>query len=265
MSVGRRRILAFARRAWRQQRSTAVWLAAVVGGVLGVVVFLGSGGANTLPELSELIPTEGTGLVSVHDDGGFLPMTAYVLTMAPAVLGMLVAVVATLTLPGVVADDVSGGGIEVLLAGPIPRRSLFIAYLGAGLLLTAASWVVATVSFALAMAATAMVLGVSVTVSVAYVAAIVVVPLSMAIWSSTVTLFGALLYPGSLESKAGLNGGPIRLLAMLPALVAVPSVLLLPGWVLAALACVLVGTTAASAVLVALTARGFRSTRVLSA
>ncbi|MBM9463794.1 hypothetical protein JL108_10075 [Aeromicrobium sp. YIM 150415] len=265
MSVGRRRILAFARRAWRQQRSTAVWLAAVVGGVLGVVVFLGSGGANTLPELSELIPTEGTGLVSVHDDGGFLPMTAYVLTMAPAVLGMLVAVVATLTLPGVVADDVSGGGIEVLLAGPIPRRSLFIAYLGAGLLLTAASWVVATVSFALAMAATAVVLGVSVTVSVAYVAAIVVVPLSMAIWSSTVTLFGALLYPGSLESKAGLNGGPIRLLAMLPALVAVPSVLLLPGWVLAALACVLVGTTAASAVLVALTARGFRSTRVLSA
>ena len=265
MSVGRRRILAFARRAWRQQRSTAVWLAAVVGGVLGVVVFLGSGGANTLPELSELIPTEGTGLVSVHDDGGFLPMTAYVLTMAPAVLGMLVAVVATLTLPGVVADDVSGGGIEVLLAGPIPRRSLFIAYLGAGLLLTAASWVVATVSFALAMAATAMVLGVSVTVSVAYVAAIVVVPLSMAIWSSTVTLFGALLYPGSLESKAGLNGGPIRLLAMLPALVAVPSVLLLPGWVLAAIACVLVGTTAASAVLVALTARGFRSTRVLSA
>ncbi|TSD55408.1 hypothetical protein [Aeromicrobium piscarium] len=266
MSVGRRRILAFARRAWRQQRSTAVWLAAVVGGVLGVVVFLGSGGANTLPELSELIPTEGTGLVSVHDDdGGFLPMTAYVLTMAPAVLGMLVAVVATLTLPGVVADDVSGGGIEVLLAGPIPRRSLFIAYLGAGLLLTAASWVVATVSFALAMAATAVVLGVSVTVSVAYVAALVVVPLSMAIWSSTVTLFGALLYPGSLESKAGLNGGPIRLLAMLPALVAVPSVLLLPGWVVTALGLVLVGTIAASAVLVVLTARGFRSTRVLSA
>ncbi len=265
MSVGRDRILAFARRAWRQQRSTAVWLAAVVGGLLGVVVFLGSGGANTLSELSDLIPTEETGLVAVHDDGGFLPMTAYVLTMAPAVLGMLVAVVATLTLPGVVADDVSGGGIEALLAGPIPRRSLFIAYLGAGLLLTAASWAVATLSFALVASVTAGVLGVSLSVSVAYVVALVVVPLSMAIWSATVTLFGALLYPGSLESKAGLNGGPIRLAAMLPALIAVPSVLLLPSWVMAALGLVLVGTIAASAVLIVLTARGFRSTRVLSA
>lgn len=177
---------------------------------------------------------------------------------------MLVAVVATLTLPGVTADDISGGGIEVLLAGPVPRRALFHSYLGAGLLLTAASWVVATATFGVAAAVAVLVLDMSVTLSPAFVVALVVVPSSMAVWSATATLFGALLYPGSLETKAGMNGGPIRLLAVLPAMIAVPTVLLLPTWVLPALVLVLVVTVVASAALVALTARGFRSTKVLS-
>ncbi|WP_145943819.1 hypothetical protein [Corynebacterium glyciniphilum] len=258
------RSAAFARRAWQQQRSTAVWLAAVIGGLLAVLIFAGPGGMNTAG-LDDLIPAQGTGLVSVHDgEGDLLPVTTYLLSMAPAILGMLVAVVATLTLPGVTADDISGGGIEVLLAGPVPRRALFRSYLGAGLLLTAASWVVATVVFGVTAAVTVLVLDMSVTLSPAFVVALVVVPFSMAVWSATATLFGALLYPGSLETKAGMNGGPIRLLAVLPAMIAVPTVLLLPTWVLSALVLVLVLTVVASAALVTLTARGFRSTKVLS-
>ncbi|MGJ0184239.1 hypothetical protein [Corynebacterium glyciniphilum] len=258
------RSTAFARRAWQQQRSTAVWLAAVIGGLLAVLIFAGPGGMNTAG-LDDLIPAEGTGLVSVRDTGGdLLPVTTYLLSMAPAILGMLVAVVATLTLPGVTADDISGGGIEVLLAGPVPRRALFRSYLGAGLLLTAASWIVATATFGIAATVTLLALDMSVTLSLAFGVALIVVPFSMAVWSATATLFGALLYPGSLETKAGMNGGPIRLLAVLPAMIAVPTVLLLPTWVLPALVLVLVVTVVASAALVALTARGFRSTKVLS-
>lgn len=260
----RNRVRAFARRAWIQQGTTAIWLAALVGGALGVLVFLGSGGMNTLANMPDLIPSDPDGLVAVRDTAGeFLPMTSYLLTMTPAILGMLVAIVATLTLPGVVADDISGGGIEVLLAGPIPRRRLFSAYLGAALLLTAVAWIVAMLTFVLAATITSLIVGASVSLSPTYGVALVVVPLSMGVWSATATLFGALLYPSSLDTKAGLNGGPIRLVAMLPALIAVPSVLFLPEWVLPALGAVLVVTLLASFLVIRLTARGFRSTRVL--
>lgn len=258
------RSAAFAKRAWKQQRSTAVWLAAIVGAALGMVVFIGAGEMHAIANLSDLIPGQ-TGLVTVHDnDGTVVPMTTYLMTMTPAILGMLIAVVATLTLPGVVADDISGGGIEVLLASPIPRRALFTAYLGAGLLLTAASWGVATLSFGVAATLTASIIGATTTLSFAYIAALIILPLSMGVWSATATLFGALLYPGSLESKAGMNGGPIRLLAIFPALIIVPALLVFPSATLAMLAVVLAVTIAASVLVIFLTARGFRSTRVLS-
>lgn len=260
----RRRVLAFARRAWIQQGPASVWLAALVGGALGVLVFLGSSGINTLANMPDLIPSDPDGLIAASDSGGtFLPMTSYLLTMTPAILGMLVAIVATLTLPGVVADDISGGGIEALLAGPIPRRHLFSAYLSAALLLTAMAWIVAMLGFLIAAVITALIIDASVSPSVTYGIALVVVPLSMGVWSATATLFGALLYPSSLDTKTGLNGGPIRLVAMLPALIVVPSILLLPEWVLLALGLVLAVTLLASLVLIRLTAKGFRSTRVL--
>lgn len=259
------RSTAFAKRAWKQQRSTAVWLAAIVGAALGIIVFIGAGEMNAITNLSDLLPGQQTGLVTVQDsDGTVVPMTTYLMTMTPAILGMLIAVVATLTLPGVVADDISGGGIEVLLASPIPRRALFTAYLGAGLLLTAASWGVATLSFGVAAALTASIIGATATLSFAYIAALIILPLSMGVWSAAATLFGALLYPGSLESKAGMNGGPIRLLAIFPALIIVPAILVFPSATLAMLAIVLAFTIAASVLVIFLTARGFRSSRVLS-
>lgn len=258
-----RRVAALTRRAWIQQGTVTVWLAALVGAGLGVLVLLGVGGATTLTDSPELVPNTPDALASIRDaDGAFLPMASYLLVMTPALLGMLVAVVATLTLPGVVADDITGGGIEVLLAGPIPRRSLFTAYLGAGLVLSFAAWAIATGTFTLAALITAAVIGASLTMSWVFVVALLVVPLSMCLWSATATLFGALLYPRSLDSRAGINGGPIRLLAILPALIAVPSVLL-PSQVLPGLGLVLVVTVVASVVVLRLTARRFRSTRVL--
>lgn len=260
----RPRVLAFARRAWIQQGATTVALAAVAGGLIGLLVFLGTAGVNTLTTTPGLIPGSPDGLAAVQDPSGeFLPLTSYLLTMAPAILGMLVAVVATLTLPGVVADDIRGGGIEALLAAPIPRRRLFLAYLGASLVLTGAAWSVAMLGFVGVGGITALVNGVTVSLSVAFVVAVFIIPLAMGVWSATVTLYGALLYPGSLDTKAGLNGGPIRLIAMLPAMITVPSILLLPDHVLPALAAVLAVTLPASAGIMCLAARGFRSTRVL--
>ncbi|MGQ2914247.1 hypothetical protein [Microbacterium aurantiacum] len=263
-SLPRRRIFALTKRAWLQQRSTALWLALIIGGVSGVLPFVTAGGMNGVTELSDLIPSLATGMVSVRDaDGELLTLTSYMLLMMPVFLGVLVAMIATLTLPGVVADDVSGGGIEVLLASPVPRRSLFSAYLAAGLTLTAASWIVALVGFAVTATATATILGVSVTPTVPFIAALIVLSLSMGVWSAVATLFGALLYPGSLESKAGMNGGPIRLLALAPSLLTVPSVLFLAEWVLPALGGVLLLTVLATFLMIRLTARGFRSARVL--
>lgn len=262
--VIRRRVTAFARRAWIQQGRTTVWLAALVGGSLGVLVLLGTGGDNTLGNSADLIPHSADGFVSIRDQSGeFLPMASYMLLMTPAILGMLVAVVATLTLPGVVADDITGGGIEVLLAGPIPRRSLFTAYLGAALLLASAAWLIAMSAFAVAATLTAIAIGAAVSMSWLYVIALLGIPFAMGVWSAAATLFGALLYPRSLDSRAGMNGGPIRLLAILPALIAVPSVLTTPEWALPALGLTFVVTAFASAAMVRFAARGFRSTRVL--
>lgn len=260
----RNRVRAFTRRAWIQQSITTIWIATLVGGAFGVIVFLDSGGMNALASMPDLIPNDPDGLVAVSDaDGEFLPVTSYLLTMTPAMLGTLVALVATLTLPGVVADDVSNGGIEVLLAGPIPRQRLFSSYLGAALVMTGVAWSIAMLAFTIAAVITSTIVGATVSLSLTYSAALVVIPLSMGVWSATATLFGALLYPNSLDSKAGLNGGPIRLVAMLPALVAVPSVLFLPECVMLALGAILVVTLLASFLVIRLTARGFRSTRVL--
>jgi len=260
------RSLAFARRAWRQQRSTAVWLAAVAGAALGVMVFAGTQNLAGASWPGEIGQDAGAGIVTVHDAAGtFAPMTTYLMTMTPAILGMLVALIATLTIPGVVADDVGGGAIEALLASPIPRRRLFDAYLGAGLWMTAASWAVATVTFAGAAAFAAFAGGLDVRLTSAYTAALIVVPLSMGLWSSAATLLGALLYPGSLESKAGMNGGPIRLLAVLPGLLIVPAILLQSSWIVPMLGALLAATLTGSAVLVRVTALGFRSSKVLGA
>ncbi|WP_150463248.1 ABC-2 transporter permease [Nesterenkonia ebinurensis] len=260
-----KRVMAFARRAWIQQRNTALWLAALVGGACGVVLFLGIGNIAEIGDLPELMAAGSSDLVTVLDASGEEQiMTSYMLLMAPPILGALVAIVATLTLPGVVADDIEGGGIEVLLAGPIPRRALFTAYLGASLVLTAASWIVATAAFLITGGIMVLIQDLSVSFQLPYFAALIVLPLAMTIWSATSTLFGALLYPGSLESKAGMNGGPIRLLAMAPALVAVPSVMLLSDWVLLVLIVIAAAVVAATIVIIRLTARGFRSTKVLS-
>ncbi|WP_424348192.1 hypothetical protein [Kocuria sp. CH-021] len=242
----------------------ALWLSALIGAGYAVLIFLTPGSVELMPDVREALGLLTTDLAAVRDLGGEVePMSSYLLAMAPALLGALVGVVATLTLPGVVADDVNGGGIEVLLASPIPRRDLFRAYLGAGLLLACASCAAATSSFGVALTIGAVLAGMSVTVTVPYLLALIVLPLSMGVWSASVTLFGALLHPKTLESRAGMNGGPIRLLAIAPTLFAVPSVMFLGQWVLPVLGLVLLATLLASSLIIRMTARGFRSTRLL--
>ncbi|MDH6279800.1 hypothetical protein [Prescottella agglutinans] len=262
----RQRTLAFTRRAWIQQGTMSLWFSALIGTGFALLAILGSAGKPSTPALGQILPVDVPALVAVADSNSeVLTMTSYMLLLAPALLGTLVGIIATLTLPGVVADDVNGGGIEVLLASPVPRASLFRSYLAASMVLATTSWLVASLSFGVTACAVGALKGYSVTTSVPYFVALIVLPLSLGIWSSAATLFGALLYPRSLETRAGMNGGPIRLLALAPSLVAIPSVLFLGDWVLPALGAVLVLTGLASYFIVHVTARGFRSTRLLGA
>lgn len=257
-------VQAFAKRAWIQQGGMTLWLSALVGAGIGILALLGAGNVDMMPGMETMIPNQALHLATVRDSlGEVQPIASYLLIMTPVLLGALVGIVATLTLPGVVADDIHGGGIEVLLAGPIPRRRLFQSYLGASLILTTASWAMAATGFTTATILVALTTGISVSVTFPFVAALLILPLSLGIWSATATLFGALLYPRSLESRAGMNGGPIRLLAIAPSLLTAPGLMLLHEWALPVLALIFSTTVAASALIVYLTARGFRSTRVL--
>ncbi len=257
---------ALARRAWIQQGTMALWISLVAGTGLVLLGFFAGDRGTKLGAAPELIPAISNGLITVYDaTGNAMMLPSYTLTMAPVLLGLLVATVATLTLPGVVADDIRGGGMEVLLAGPIPRRTLFTAYLGATVLLAGFAWVAASASFLVAAAIVTLIVGAKVSISAGFTVAMLVLPLGMGLWSASVTLFGALLYPSSLDSKAGMNGGPIRILAVLPPMLALPAVLFLNDWVLPALAAVTVVAILASLVIIQITSRGFRSVRVLGA
>lgn len=259
-----RRVAAFTKRAWIQQGTMALWLSALIGAGYGVLVFLTPASEETMSQVGEALGSQTTDLATVLGGNAEAQvMSSYLLVMAPALLGALVSIVATLTLPGVVADDVSGGGMEVLLASPIPRLNLFHTYLGAGLLLTSASWAVATLSFAVATVILALLTNMTMALTAPYLTALIILPLSMGIWSATITLFGALLYPRALESRAGMNGGPIRLLAIAPTLFAVPSVVFLNQWVLPVVGLVLLGTLVASFFITRAAAQRFQSTRML--
>ena len=255
---------AFARRAWIQQRLMLLLIAGLMGMVFGGMLISGRADTGDLQALTGLIPTREHGLVTVYSGSGtFLAVESYLMTMAPALTGMAVAIVATLTLPGVVADDVKGGGIETLLAGPIPRRILFSAYLGGAGVLTGVGWVVTLVAFLITVMVGASLFGLVIHASLEFAAALVLIPLSMGIWSGAATLFGALLYPQSLDTVGGMNGGPIRFLALLPPMLLVPVVLLLPDHVGLAMVVMVGVTVLASFGIIQLTARGFNSEKVL--
>lgn len=255
---------AFARRAWIQQRVMLLLTAGVMGMLFGAMLITGKVKTGDLESVTALIPTHGLGLVTVYSGSGtFLALESYLMTMAPVLTGMVVAIVATMTLPGVVADDVKGGGIESLLAGPIPRRTVFSAYLGGAAVLTCVGWVVTLATFLLTVMVGASLLDLVIQPSLAFAAAFVLTPLSMGIWSGAATLFGALLYPQSLETVGGMNGGPIRFLALLPPMLLVPAVLLLPDHVGIAMVAMVGVTVLASIGVIQLTARGFNSAKVL--
>lgn len=257
-------IRAFTQRAWIQQGAALLLFSIGIGAGVGFLTCLVGPGANALSGADGLIPAGVAELATVRDSAGaVLPVASFVFSLTPILLGSLVSIIATLTLPGVVADDVQGGGIEVLLAGPLPRRDLFLSYLAAGCVLAAVSWLAATLAFAATTAASLIVTSTVVDVTLPFVLALIVLPLSLGLWSSAVTLFGALFHPRSLESRAGMNGGPIRLLAIAPSLLGLPAIVLLPDLALPALGAMFLGALAASLLTVHLIARGFRSTRIL--
>lgn len=61
-----------------------------------------------------------------------------------------------------------------------------------------------------------------------------------------------------------MNGGPVRFLAMAPALVVIPSAMLPADWVLVILTTIAVVVLGATIRIVPVTGRGFRGTKVLS-
>ncbi|MDO5343587.1 MAG: hypothetical protein Q4F02_01630 [Candidatus Saccharibacteria bacterium] len=204
-------------RAWIQQKITTVVVALALGVMMGVMCVLDGAAVGT----KQTPPAEMIAVVqNVAElrgaDGEIKALNSVLIMQMPALIALLVAVVATMILPGVVADDTEGSGLEVMLASGVPRRQLFAAYLAAGAALTLMGFVALLLGFIGAFLASVMVGGMSFSARSAWWIGVFVFPLATGLWSASATLAGALLYPAGLESKAGLNGGWVRVVALLP-------------------------------------------------
>ena len=217
MSKVRQLTRALIYRAWIQQKITTVVVALAFGMMLGVMCAVDGAAVGTKQVPSTEMITAAQNVAELRGADGEVKVLNLVLIMQmPVLIALLVAVVATMILPGVAADDTEGSGLEVMLASGVPRRQLFVAYLAAGAALTLIGFAALLLGFIGAFLTSVMVGGMSFSASSAWWIGVFVFPLATGLWSASATLAGALLYPAGLESKAGLNGGWVRVVALLP-------------------------------------------------
>lgn len=207
---------AFIRRAWLQQRSSVVVLPLLAGCLVGVATVVSP--SQTVHGVSAAQFGVAVNLVDVRNAAGILPSTAFLVMFMPVVFAVLIASMTSFIVPGAVGDDVKAGGLEVILASPIPRIRAFGAYLITGMGLAILCWLESVAAYFFSLFVCAAVADMTIHPRPLLFAASVVYPLSAAFWSACVTLCGCLLFPKSMDGSGGLNGGVIRLLAVLPSL-----------------------------------------------
>ena len=249
-------------RAWQQQGAGIALLAVAAGVMLGAGTLLLQGGVNGLPaDLPASILT----LAQVTQRGEVVQVNTFMVAFSPVLLALLCALLATIITPSVVSEDLRGGLLEVLLSTPLTKAQIFSAYLGAALLLTGLCWGLCSLALLLTWAALTHLLplglGLSLSPTLAWILA--ALPLSMTLWSAAVMLGGALLYPRTLDSSAGVNGSPARLLALAPSLLLMPAMVLASQHLGPLLLGGLVGLAALSLAVFRVTERRFRTAALL--
>ena len=216
MNSWRKLTKAIVYRAWIQQKVTTVIIALIIGCTLALFCTIGAAVTNTNQIPADMLGMA-DGIVSLYSSQGeLLSLNSFIIMQMPIMIALFVAIIATLILPGVVTDDIEGGGLEALLASGTPRQRLFAAYLGAGVILTLAGLVSLLLGFIATFFIAVAIMGMSLSANASLWLGATILPLATSLWAASATLTGALLYPSGLESKNGMNGGWVRLVAIVP-------------------------------------------------
>ncbi|MGW1072032.1 hypothetical protein [Streptomyces sp. NPDC002537] len=171
--------------------------------------------------------TDLAAVTGLHSATGAALSTA--LLSAPSLLGVAAALITLSISRAVVAGDLTSGVMEALLATPVRLRRVFLAYTATALAASLLAWLTLVVAFTGPAWAVLTVGGGRVHLTTGYVLLGVLVPAGSMLWAAAVTVFTGFLYPAGLRVTAGLNGGPVRAAALLPALGTTLAVSLAPG------------------------------------
>ncbi|MGK5729410.1 hypothetical protein [Streptomyces sp. URMC 124] len=200
-------------------------------------------------------------VTGLHDATGAALSTA--LLSAPSLLGVAAALITLSISRAVVAGDLTSGVMEALLATPLRLRAVFLAYTGTALAAALLAWLVLVAAFTgpawIALTAG----GAHVHLSTGYALLGVLVPAGSMLWAASVTVFTAFLYPAGLRATAGLNGGLVRTVALLPALGTTLAVTLVPRKYTEVTAWYAGGSLTLAAVLLTAVPLVFKADRVL--
>ncbi|MFD8814104.1 hypothetical protein ACFV23_22040 [Streptomyces sp. NPDC059627] len=225
----RRLARALLRRAWAQQGRQAVALPAAVAAAIVVLLLVvprlipGALHGDLTPPLSGPVR-----VTSAHPGLTDAAMATALLT-APELLALAASLMSLTVSRSILGPDVSGGMAEGLLATSLRPRTIFLGYVTATYALSLLAWaVLAGVFLGLATAAVALD-GSSVAMTGEYGATALLIPLASMLWATSLLTFVAFLHPAWLKVTAGLNGGPVRLAALAPALAAVITLTARPG------------------------------------
>jgi ABC-2 type transport system permease protein len=220
---------ALARRAWAQQGRQALILPAAVATALVVLLLVAPRLFPAAVHGDLALPSSGPVRITTPDPATADAAMATALLTAPEVLSVAAALLSLTVSRALLGPDVSGGTAETLLATSLRPRTIFLGYLTVTYGLSLLAW--ATLAGVFLGLATLVIEagGSSVAVTGAYGATVLFVPLASMLWATSLLTFVAFLRPAWLKVTAGLNGGPVRLAALAPALVAVVTFSLHPG------------------------------------
>ncbi|MFF4215245.1 MULTISPECIES: hypothetical protein [Streptomyces] len=151
------------------------------------------------------------------------------LLSAPGLLGVAAGLITLSISRAVIAGDLTSGVMEALLATPLRLRAVFLAYTGTALAAALLAWLTLVAAFTGPAWAVLTAGGGHVHLTTGYVLLGVLVPAGSMLWAASVTVFTAFLYPAGLRATAGLNGGLVRAVGLLPTLGATLAVALAPG------------------------------------
>ncbi|MEU7167273.1 hypothetical protein AB0A70_21955 [Streptomyces morookaense] len=220
---------ALAARAWAQQgrQALAVPAAAAVAIVLLLLVL-----PRMFPgAVHGSVPLPTSGAVRIGDGHGSAADAAMAtaLLAAPELLAIGAALISLSVSRSILGQDVSGGVVEGLLATSLRPGAIFFGYVSATFAFSLLAWAVLAGAYLGLATAVVVIGGSAVHMTGEYVATALLIPLGAMLWATSLIAFVAFVHPSWLKVTAGLNGGPVRLAGILPALAATIFTTVKPG------------------------------------